>query len=189
MNFQQVARGLLRGYRIVQRLQRESGRAQSGPLTSTAPRDRQGAQPRSGRPSGAPAQHGGGAYPGDYHGRVPVAYAPDPDGDPDPGEIVWTWVPYEEDHSRGKDRPVLIIGRDGAYLLVLMLTSKDRNSATSSDADYLDIGTGSWDRGGRPSEVKVDRVIRVRPEDVRREGAVLPRDRFEAVARRLEQRR
>ena len=117
-----------------------------------------------------------------------MSYAPDPDGQPDPGEIVWTWVPYEEDHSRGKDRPVLIVGREGQYLLVLMLTSKDRNNAASADADYLDIGTGAWDRDGRPSEVKLDRVIRVRSEDVRREGAVLPRDRFDDVARGLERR-
>ena len=53
---------------------------------------------------------------------------------------------------------------------------------------HLDIGTGAWDRDGRPSEVKLDRVIRVRPEDVRREGAVLPKDRFDDVARGLERR-
>lgn len=29
-------------------------------------------------------------------GPVRTEYAPDPDGDPDPGEIVWTWVPFEE---------------------------------------------------------------------------------------------
>jgi hypothetical protein len=27
---------------------------------------------------------------------VRTEYAPDHDGDPDPGEIVWTWVPFEE---------------------------------------------------------------------------------------------
>ena len=130
----------------------------------------------------------GTGYPGDYTGRPEIVYDPHPDGRPDPGEVVWTWVPYEEDHSRGKDRPVLIVGHDGPYLLVLMLTSKDRNNASSSDADYLDIGTGAWDRDGRPSEVKLDRVIRARPEDVRREGAVLPKDRFDDVARGLERR-
>ena len=40
-------------------------------------------------------------------------YSPSLDGDADPGEIVWTWVPFEEDHSQGKDRPVLLVGRDG----------------------------------------------------------------------------
>ncbi|MCT1600726.1 type II toxin-antitoxin system PemK/MazF family toxin [Kocuria sp. p3-SID1433] len=188
INFRQVARGLLRGYRVVQRLQRESDRARKGPSTSTTARDRPDSRHSPSRPSSSVRSEGGlsGEYPGDFRGRVPVAYAPDPDGEPDPGEIVWTWVPYEEDHSRGKDRPVLIVGRQEPYLLVLMLTSKDRNNATSSDRDYLDIGTGAWDREGRPSEVKLDRVIRVRPEDVRREGAVLPRDRFETVAQRLE---
>ncbi len=29
-------------------------------------------------------------------GRVRTEYAPAHDGDPDPGEIVWTWVPFEE---------------------------------------------------------------------------------------------
>lgn len=32
-----------------------------------------------------------------------IAYAPHPDGEPDPGEIVWSWVPYEDDPSQGKD--------------------------------------------------------------------------------------
>ena len=38
-----------------------------------------------------------------------VVYAPDLDGRADPGEIVWTWVVYEEDPTRGKDRPVLVV--------------------------------------------------------------------------------
>ena len=37
----------------------------------------------------------------------------------------------------------------------------------------------------RASEVRVDRVIRVDPHAVRREGAVLDRARFDAVARSL----
>lgn len=65
-----------------------------------------------------------GGYPGDYRGRLRPAYCPSNDGKPDPGEIVWAWVPYEEDYSQGKDRPVLLVGRDGNYLLGLMLTSR-----------------------------------------------------------------
>src|SRR6188474_2899857 len=57
------------------------------------------------------------SYPGDFTGKVKAEYAPRADGKPDPGEIVWTWVPYEEDHTRGKDRPVLIVGRDDIWLL------------------------------------------------------------------------
>ena len=112
-------------------------------------------------------------------------YNPSLDGDADPGEIVWGWVPYEEDHSQGKDRPVLIIGRDGRWLLGLMLTSKDHTNQRRRDEDYLDIGTGDWDRDRRPSEVKLDRIIRLSPDAVRREGAILSEARFENVVNSL----
>jgi hypothetical protein len=113
-----------------------------------------------------------------------VQYTPSRDGRPDPGEIVWTWVPFEEDHSQGKDRPVLVVGRDGLWLLGLMLTSKDHDvpGGRRGGRDWLDVGTGSWDRQGRPSEVRLDRVLRVNPQTVRREAAELDRARFEVVA-------
>lgn len=41
---------------------------------------------------------------------VRTSYAPDRDGDPDPGEIVWTWVPFEEvggSHTVSAGRSVL----------------------------------------------------------------------------------
>jgi hypothetical protein len=128
-------------------------------------------------------------YPGDFRGRASLAYSPSPDGQPDPGEIVWTWVPYEEDHSQGKDRPVLLIGRNGQRLLALMLTSRDRNNASSSDKDYVDIGHGPWDSRGRPSEVKLDRVLQLDRRDIRREGAVLGEREFSRVAAALRQTR
>src|SRR5699024_12448548 len=52
-----------------------------------------------------------------------LVYAPDLDGHADPGEIVWTWVAFEENDGRGKDRPVLVVGRDGERLLGLQLSS------------------------------------------------------------------
>src|SRR5712675_1155277 len=54
-----------------------------------------------------------------------LVYAPDLDGRADPGEIVWTWVVYEDDPTRGKDRPVLVVGRDRTTLLGLMLSSQE----------------------------------------------------------------
>ena len=48
-----------------------------------------------------------------------LGYSPKADGRPDPGEVVWAWVPYEEDPSQGKDRPVLVIGKEGTMLLAL----------------------------------------------------------------------
>ena len=131
----------------------------------------------------APASPTG--YPGDFTGRLVPAYSPKPDGRPDPGEIVWTWVPFEEDHRQGKDRPVLLVGRDGPWLLALQLTSKDHDGrpVSARGPRWVDIGSGAWDRQRRPSEVRVDRVVRVDPRAVRREGAVLPRPQFEAVSR------
>ena len=42
-------------------------------------------------------------------GAVRMTYSPSTDGAPDPGEVVWTWVPFEERDGRGKDRPVLVV--------------------------------------------------------------------------------
>jgi hypothetical protein len=94
-------------------------------------------------------------------------------------------VPFEEDHRQGKDRPVLLVGHDGRWLLALQLTSKNHDGypTRAGRSRWVDIGTGAWDRQRRPSEVRVDRVIRVDPKAVRREGAVLHRGRFEDVAR------
>lgn len=125
----------------------------------------------------------GSDYPGDYRDMINFEYSPSLDGDADPGEIVWTWVPFEEDHSQGKDRPVLLVGRDGEYLLALMMTSKDHNNREHADSNYLDIGSGPWDPQGRASEVKLNRVIRVRPDSMRREGAIMPEDTFRLIER------
>lgn len=114
-----------------------------------------------------------------------LGYAPRPDGRPDPGEIVWTWVPYEDDPRKGKDRPVLLVGRRGDALVGVMLTSKDHDRDAADEArwgrHWLDIGSGAWDRQGRPSEVRLDRLITVDPTAVRREGAVLAQSLFDEV--------
>ena len=45
-------------------------------------------------------------------GAVRMTYSPSTDGAPDPGEVVWTWVPFEERDGRGKDRPVLVVAAE-----------------------------------------------------------------------------
>ncbi len=105
-----------------------------------------------------------------------VEYTPCIDGDPDPGEVVWTWVPYEDDPTQGKDRPVVIIGRHGSRLAGVALTSKQHDNEAQ-----VNVGTGPWDREGRPSYAKVERLLDIDPDEVRREGAVLPRKAFDAV--------
>ena len=118
-----------------------------------------------------------------------TSYAPEADGEPDPGEVVWAWVPYEEDPSQGKDRPVLLIGRtvvDGAeYWAGLMLTSKDHDRDAADEARHgrfwMDVGSGEWDHEHRPSEVRLDRLITLRNDAIRREGSALPREVFDRV--------
>lgn len=111
-----------------------------------------------------------------------VAYAPDLDGRADPGEVVWTWVVYEDDPTRGKDRPVLVVGRDRQTLLGLMLSSQAQHA---EDRNWIGIGSGGWDYDGRPSWVRLDRVLDVPEEGIRREGAILEKSTFELVAARL----
>ncbi len=122
-----------------------------------------------------------------------VEYRPRADDRPDPGEIVWAWVPYDEGDGRGKDRPVLVIGRRDDDLVALQLSSQDHDLDADDEARHgrfwTDIGTGAWDRAGRPSEVRLDKLLVLDPTRVRREGAALDRELFDRVvaeARRVQ---
>lgn len=114
--------------------------------------------------------------------QIRFEYAPDIDGDADPGEVVWAWVPYEDDVDQGKDRPVLIIARQGEALLGLQMTSKDHERDAEQEARagrfWLDIGSGPWDSKGRSSEVRLNRLLRLDEAMVRREGSLLDEERF-----------
>jgi hypothetical protein len=164
-----------------------AGRLLRGALEAAAAALRSGK--KSTRPSRPYRPRHGLAYPGDFTGRAEITYSPEVDGGADPGEIVWTWVPYEEDPTRGKDRPVLIIGLDGEYFLGVMLSSKDHDRDARDEARWgrywMDLGSGEWDPKGRPSEVRLDRIVRVDPQRMRREGAILDRSRFDSVAKSL----
>ncbi|WP_424935798.1 MULTISPECIES: type II toxin-antitoxin system PemK/MazF family toxin [Bacteria] len=118
-------------------------------------------------------------------GRLDLAYSPRRDGDPDAGEVIWTWVPYAERDGRGKDRPVLVIARQGAErVYAVKLTSKSHDQ----DRDYLSIGTGPWDGQGRESWVDIDQLYSVHRRGMRREAAALDRSRYERVAAVLQRR-
>ena len=143
------------------RLLRDASRRRPSPQRPARPRP----APRSVRTSGRQLQ-----------------YAPQTDGRADPGEVVWTWVAYEDESAQGKDRPVLVVGRDGRRLLGLMLSSR---SSRDGSRDWLALGSGPWDAEGRPSWVRLDRVLDVPEDGIRREGAVLDRGRFDQVAAAL----
>ena len=46
---------------------------------------------------------------------------------------------------------------------------------------------GAWDREDRPSWIRLDRVLEVDEDGIRREGAILDRARFDTVAGVLRQ--
>ena len=56
-------------------------------------------------------------------------------------------MPYAENDGRGKDRPVLVIGRmDDSHVYAVRLTSRSHDG----DRDFLAIGAGPWDVRGGP---------------------------------------
>ncbi|MDJ0769374.1 MAG: type II toxin-antitoxin system PemK/MazF family toxin [Ilumatobacter sp.] len=109
-------------------------------------------------------------------GVVAIEYSPRLDGDPDPGEVVWTWVPFEEDPEQGKDRPVVVVGRRGRKLVGVPLTTK-----RSGREAQIAIGKGGWDPKRRNSYARIWRMLDLDPDRMRREGAVLERRRFDDV--------
>ena len=127
---------------------------------------------------GDPAPARGGAYT--YAGEVHWEYSPHLDRDADPGEVVWTWVAFEDDPSVGKDRPVAVVGRtDDHRLVALMLSSRNHDG----QPNWTPVGAGPWDAEGRNSWVRRDRILAVAPSAVRREGAILPRPTFDLIVR------
>jgi len=145
-------------------------------LVSSVTGRRRGGGDRSGGRRGGPAPD-----------AIRIAYTPDLDGEPDPGEVVWTWVAYEDDPSQGKDRPVVVIGSLGADLAVVPLSSRDHDGRRDA-AEWVPVGTGAWDGRQRPSYADTGRVLRVTAADVRREGAQLGRDRFDDVVAAIRRR-
>lgn len=115
-----------------------------------------------------------------------IDYNPVLDGDADPGEIVWAWVPFEENPTRGKDRPLLVVGRSGRGLRALMLTSNAPDEWERDD--HHELGEGGWDGRGRVSYVRLDRLFALDAEDIRREGAILDPVRFGRLAAALRDR-
>ncbi|WP_084614747.1 type II toxin-antitoxin system PemK/MazF family toxin [Nakamurella lactea] len=115
---------------------------------------------------------------------ISMTYSPETDGAPDPGEVVWTWVPFEENDGRGKDRPVLVVATErSGTVLGVQLTSKQHDGA-----DFVAVGAGGWDSERRPSWANLDRVIRIHPTGMRREATAMPHKAFAAVTDRLARR-
>jgi len=159
----------------------------SYPGPARTPRTRAGAPKTAPASSPPPADEAEIAahYPGDFHGTPAIVYAPVAGAKPDPGEVVWAWTPFEEDHTQGKVRPVLLLGRDGTYFIAAPFTSVDHDlderQEASEDRYWVKIGTGSWDPKGRVSYARVNRIIRVDPHGIEGRAEQLDKKRFDAV--------
>lgn len=112
----------------------------------------------------------------------PVFYAPDMDGQADPGEVVWIWVPTEGPHNPPKERAMVVVGRNRNTILGLIISC---NPEHRTEEEWMEIGAGAWDERGRQSWVRLDRILEASELDTRRQGVVVPRGRFERVANRL----
>ncbi|MEU8081651.1 type II toxin-antitoxin system PemK/MazF family toxin [Catellatospora citrea] len=66
--------------------------------------------------------------------------APAPAGGPQPGEIWWADVPYE-DGPGSKVRPCVVLRVKGGAYEILKITSQDQ----SHRSDHIEIATKSWD--------------------------------------------
>ena len=114
-----------------------------------------------------------------------IGFRPSANGRADPGEVVWAWIPYEDDPTRGKDRPAIVLAVEGEHVVVLPMTSKDHDRDAAQEAHdgrlWMDVGSGPWDARGRPSEVRVNRTVRIEEAKVRREGAALSVEIFAEV--------
>ncbi|MEZ2122864.1 type II toxin-antitoxin system PemK/MazF family toxin [Corynebacterium sp. CCM 9204] len=114
-----------------------------------------------------------------------IYYAPDMDGQADPGEVVWIWVDTDGPGSPAKERAIIVIGRSRQHMLGLVISP---NPGHAEEDNWLGIGSGPWDESGRQCWVRMDKVLEVPELGIRRQGAIIPRHRFERIANRLRSR-
>lgn len=88
---------------------------------------------------------------------------------PQPGQVWWAQVPFED--GRGsKDRPVVVLRQRGGARVVLMVSSQDK----ADRRGWVALDRRGWDdRPGR-SWVRTDRQIELRRGDFRRRAGRCP---------------
>ena len=136
-------------------------------------------------PTARPAA-GTGQPAADFDGLPEMRYQAKGPGGFASGQIVWTWIAYEEDPSQGKDRPVLLFGAHSGWLLGLPATSQDHDRDAEQERRagryWVEIGSGEWDKQRRVSEVRTDRIVRIDPAYVRRASGSVSAAVFQKVA-------
>ena len=100
----------------------------------------------------------------------------------EPGEVVWIWAPSDGPDLPPRERAMLVVGRDRHTILGLLISPNPQHAGAEA---WLDIGAGEWDASGRQCWIRLDRVLEVSEQGVRRQGALFPQRRFERIANRL----
>ena len=127
-----------------------------------------------------------GAYPGDFVGTPTMEYSPSAGWQTgsrrdrvDLGAVRGQ-PPQGQGSSRSADRSgrTMAARRDADHQAAPW---GGRQAADCADS-RRSSASAPWDRQQRPSEVKVDRIIRVKPSRIRREGAAIDASRFALVA-------
>ncbi|MGD7002093.1 type II toxin-antitoxin system PemK/MazF family toxin [Corynebacterium halotolerans] len=114
-----------------------------------------------------------------------IFYAPDMDGQADPGEVVWIWAPSDGPDRPLRERALLVVGRTRHTILGLLISP---NPEHDGEEGWMDIGAGEWDASGRQCWLRIDRIVEVSELGIRRQGAIFPRRRFDRVANKLRNR-
>ncbi|WJY68579.1 type II toxin-antitoxin system PemK/MazF family toxin [Corynebacterium auris] len=110
-----------------------------------------------------------------------IYYAPDMDGQAEPGEIVWVTVPS----NPPQERSLVVIGREHRDVLGLLISPEEKHR---DDEHWLGIGSGEWEDTGEPCWVRLDKTLMVPESEVHRRGTYIPPRRFERIANRLRDR-
>ncbi len=111
-----------------------------------------------------------------------IYYAPDMDGQAEPGEVVWIWAPSDGPTKPPRERAILVVGRTRHTILGLLISP---NPQHDGEEHWLDIGAGEWDTSGRQCWIRLDRVVEASELGIRRQGALFPQRRFERIANKL----
>lgn len=117
------------------------------------------------------------ATPTNEHAR-PVIYAPDMDGQADPGEVIWYKVLTHRE-ATPELRAWIVVGRNHHTLLGMIISS---NPAHSDEDNWVAIGAGLWDPRGNECWTRVDRIIEIPEADIQRRGVSMPERRYERIA-------
>lgn len=110
-----------------------------------------------------------------------VFYAPDMDGQAEPGEVVWADLRFER-NGQLERRAVLLIGRNHHTLLGLLISSHDKHA---QETNWMPIGNGPWNDGGCSSWIRLDKTLLFPESIIQRRGVRVPERRFERLAFRL----